>query len=310
MNCFSACLKRSPNVGDGRGSTSLPSNKPSTRSRPTKFLGYLFPRIQSEVKAVRLSGAGRMSHVLVGAALLASAGCYAKQSSQTPAVPSVAPQGSQPAEPSSSTRAQVRALGADEIPDDAALAELVGKATLDAFLPLGSYQELSISERILIGLEAAGRVLTAADGRTITWGFKSGEANLQSVIIADKTGRLELVAVVNDVLRRTDGKSGAVMSVTEYEKKSKRYGREPHVVVFARDSASLKTAYPLLSRWMQANLLGFNTSCAVHAAACALMSDIDLSTDAYIASDGGANRVKVAVPDLPAASVPLEGFTQ
>lgn len=311
MNCFSVRLKRSPRVGEGRGSTSLPNNQASTRSPPTKFLGCLFARIPSEVETVRLYGfARRMSHVLLGAALLASAGCYARQSSQMPAVPSLAPQGSQPAEHSSSTTTQVRGLRSDEIPDDAALAELVGKATLGAFLQLGSYLELSIADRILVGLEAGGRVLPAADGQTITWGFKYREANLQSVIIADKTGRLELVAVVNDVIRLTHGKSGAVMSVAEYEKEAKRYGLEPHVLMFARDNASLKTAYPLMKRWMQANLLGFNTSCATRAGACALMSDIRLPTDAYIASGGGAAPVHVAVPDLPAAPVPLEKFTQ
>lgn len=205
---------------------------------------------------------------------------------------------------------QIRALKSEAAPNEEAIEQLVGGATVGSSAQRVSYPQMPISDRIFAGLEAAARVLTAADGHTITWGFKYREANLQSVVIADKTGRLELAAVVDDILSLTDGKSDKYASVAEYEKRVKRYGLQPRVIVFARDQASLAAAYPMLKRWMQANLLGFNTSCEKHAVACKLMPDINPPTDVYLASDGGGPPVKTAVPDLPAAPIPLEAFVQ
>ena len=202
------------------------------------------------------------------------------------------------------------ALKPEDAPDEGALKQLVGTATLGSSVQLVNYPEMPVSDRILAGLQAAGRVMATSDGSTVTWGFKYEEANLQSVIIADKAGRLELAAVVDDILGLTYGKSGTYASVAECEKRTKRQGLRPRVIVFARDQASLVTAYPLLKRWMQANLLGFNGSCAAHAAACALMRDLDLPADVYLAPGAGSAPVKVATPDLPAAQIPLEAFTQ
>ncbi len=58
------------------------------------------------------------------------------------------------------------------------------------------------------------------------------------------------------------------------------------------------------------NLLGFNTSCAKRAAACALMPSIEVRTEAYLSSGKDAAPVKTDVPNLPAAAIPLEAFTQ
>lgn len=205
---------------------------------------------------------------------------------------------------------QVRALKSEEAPDEEVIKQLVGNETPGSSVQLVDYPEMSISDRILVGLEAAGRVLTTAEGQVIAWGFKYKEANLQSVVITDKTGRLELAAVVDDILGLTNGRSDTYSSVAEYEKRVKRDGLQPRVIVFVRDQDSLVATYPLLKRWMQANLLGFNTSCEKHAVACALMPAIGLPTDVYLASDGGGVPVKAAVPDLPAAPIPLEAFTQ
>ncbi|WP_156880603.1 hypothetical protein [Thermomonas fusca] len=201
-------------------------------------------------------------------------------------------------------------LKLEDAPDEGALKQLVGTATLGSSVGLVNYPEMHVSDRILAGLQAAGRVMATSDGSTVTWGFKYEEANLQSVVIADKTGQLELAAVVDDILGLTYGKSGTYTSVAEYEKRAKRQGLRPRVIVFARDQASLVTAYPLLRRWMQANLLGFNASCAAHAGACALMPDLDLPTDVYLTPGAGSAPVRVTTPDLPAASIPLEAFTQ
>lgn len=204
---------------------------------------------------------------------------------------------------------RVDALGSTEAPDEGALRQLVGSATTGSSVQLLNYPEMPVSDRLLAGLEAAGRVLTAADGQTITWGFKHEEANLQSVVIADRAGQLELAVVVDDVVRlKLDG-AKADVSVAQYRGRVARLGVQPRVVVFARDPASLEKAYPLLMRWLQADLLGFNTSCAKHAASCALLPEIDLPTDAYLSPAAGELPVRTALPKLTVANIPLAEFT-
>lgn len=201
----------------------------------------------------------------------------------------------------------------DWAPNEDELKRLVGNATVGSLALRGGYDPTApVSDRILDGFEAAPTALTTTDGQVITWGFKYKEANFQSVVIADAAGRLELAAAVTDVVRLTDWSRGAdkITSIVAYQEAVKRLNSQPHVALFARDQAALEASSPLFMRWMQANLLGFNTSCAKHAVACALMPDIDVPIDAYIASGRGAAPVKMAVPDLPAAPIPLDAFTQ
>lgn len=205
---------------------------------------------------------------------------------------------------------RVAALGPTQAPDEGALRQLVGSATTGSSVQLLNYPQMPVSDRLLAGLEAAGRVLTTADGQTITWGFKHEEANLQSVVIADKAGQLELAAVVDDVVRLNLGGAKADVSVAQYRARVARLGMQPRVVVFARDQARLEKAYPLLVRWLQASLLGFNTSCARHAASCALLREIDLPTEAYLSPGAGELPARTALPKLPVASIPLAKFTQ
>ena len=209
------------------------------------------------------------------------------------------------------TTIQVKSVGPGDAPDEDALKQLVGSATQDATVQLVNYPDLLLSSRILHGFEAASRMLTTMDGQVINWGFKDQEANLQSVAISDAAGRLELVAVVDDVLDLVSVQ-GTVRfnSVADYQRAAKKDGAEPHVVLVVRDQAALKAAYPLFKSWMQANLLGFNTSCAKRAAACALMPSIEVRTEAYLSSGKDAAPVKTDVPNLPAAAIPLEAFTQ
>lgn len=253
----------------------------------------------------------KTSHpLLLLAAMLSGASCGAKSGTR----PDIAlsPASGVPASQAfpRPENAPVRALRPDEAPDEMAVAKLLGKDTTCASLQLRNLPDALLVDRVFAGLEAAGRVLTLEDGRTVTWGFKHREANLQTVLITAEDGGLELVAVVDDVLSLTAGASDAYPSVEEYERKISQLRLEPRVVGIARDQASLIAAYPLLKRWMQANLLGFNSSCEKHAAACALMPDIHLPIDVYLAAKGGSVPVKVVTPDLPAASIPLEAFTR
>lgn len=241
----------------------------------------------------------------------ASAGCSAQTDAQSSAASPAAQPEAPPATVQQPAAMQVKSVGPGEAPDEDALKELVGSATQGATVQLSYYPELPLSDRILQGFEAGYRALTTEDGQVINWGFKHEEANLQSVAISDGAGHLAMVAAVDDVkglltARGTDRFS----SVADYQQAVKKSGTEPHVVLLARDQAALEKAYPLFKSWMRANLLGFNTSCAKHAAACALMSGIEVRTDAYISSGPDAAPVKAALPQLAAAPIPPEAFRQ
>ena len=241
----------------------------------------------------------------------ASGGCSAQTDAQSSAA-SAAPQPqAPPATVPPPAAMQVKSVGPGEAPDEDALKTLVGSATQGAAVQLSNYPELPLSDRILQGFEAGYRALTTEDGQVINWGFKYEEANLQSVAISDGAGRLAMVAAVDDVkallsARGTDRFS----SVADYQQALKKSGTEPHVVLLARDQAALEAAYPLFRSWMDANLLGFNTSCAKHAAACALLPGIQVRTDAYISSGPDAAPVKATLPRLAAAPIPPEAFRQ
>ena len=139
---------------------------------------------------------------------------------------------------------RVDALDPAEAPDEGALRQLVGSATTGSSVQLLNYPEMPVSDRLLAGLEAASRVLTTADGQTITWGFKHGEANLQSVVIADRAGQLELAAVVDDVVRLNLDGAKADVSMAQYRGRVARRGLQPRVIVFARDRVRLEKAIP------------------------------------------------------------------
>ena len=241
----------------------------------------------------------------------ASGGCSAQTDTQPPAATPVAQPASRPAPAQPGAAIRVKSVGPGEAPDEAALKTLVGNATQVASVQLANYPELPLSDRILQGFEAGYRALTTEDGRTINWGFKHEEANLQSVAIADSAGNLLMVAAVDDVPDLVSARGeDRFSSLGDYQQAVKKSGTEPHVVLLARDQAALEAAYPLFRSWMDANLLGFNTSCAKHPAACALLPGIDVRTDAFVSSGADAAPVKAALPQASAARVPPEAFRQ
>lgn len=241
----------------------------------------------------------------------ASSGCSAQTDAQPSAASPAVQSESRPASAQPPAAMRVKSVGPGEAPDEDALKTLVGSATQVATVQLTNYPELPLSDRILQGFEAGYRALTTEDGQVINWGFKHEEANLQSVAISDSAGNLVMVAAVDDVRGLVSARGeDRFSSVADYQQAVKKSGTEPHVVLLARDQAALEAAYPLFRSWMDANLLGFNTSCAKHAAACALMSDIEVHTDAYVSSGVDAAPVKAAVPQVAAAPIPPEAFRQ
>lgn len=168
-----------------------------------------------------------------------------------------------------------------------------------------------VSDRILDGFEAGPTLLVTAEGSSIRWGFKYQEGSIESVVIGDKSGQLKLLAAVDGMSRLTSLSSSPINTMSDYEQRQKRSGMFPSVTVFVHDDGDLKASTPLLKRWLQANLMGFNTDCSKPdlAGACKLAEQIVISTTAYVIT-GHGNLRSVSVPDVKAASVSLKLFVQ
>jgi hypothetical protein len=209
---------------------------------------------------------------------------------------------------SASTTAPAKAVLSD-VPDQDAVEAFTRKAELN--FPNYGEGKMPVSDRILDGFEAAPAQLALTDGSSIRWGFKNQEANLQSVVINDRSRQLALLAAVDGVTRLTSRSGSPIGEMANYEKAVKRSGMDPSVTIFVHDKDALKAYLPLLKRWLQADLMGFNADCSKPnlAGACKLAEQIAISTTVYvIAADGNLRSVKV--PDGKASSVPLKSFVQ
>lgn len=196
--------------------------------------------------------------------------------------------------------------------DDKAVKALTDGAKME-FTDNGEQGKVLISDRIFDGFQAGPWQVVIANGSALRWGFKYGEANIESVAIDDKRGHLKLLAAVGNVSRLTSvfGDQSPVESMTQYEGIVKRSGLEPVANVFVRDEADLKTYLPLLKRWLQADLMGLIGDCskAELADACKLAEQIAIPTKAYLIAPEGSLH-SIMVPDVKAASVPIKPFVQ
>lgn len=169
----------------------------------------------------------------------------------------------------------------------------------------------AVSDRILEGFEAAPSRLVLADGSSVRWGFKNHEANLQSVAISDKSGRLKLLAAVNGVVRLIRMSGTPIGDMAQYKQAVERSGTEPSVIVFVHDGSEWESSLPLLKRWLQANLLGFNADCGKSNldGACKLAEQIVIPATVYATTaEGSLHHVNAS--DVKAAAVPLQSFIQ
>lgn len=232
----------------------------------------------------------RLVSVVLLASCLYSAGCTAGAGVSTSAV------------------APVKSVLSD-VPDQ----DKVEAFTRKAELKFADYQEgnVPVSDRILDGFEAAPSQLALSDGSSIRWGFKNEEANLQSVVISDASGQLKLLAAVDGITRLTRRSAAPIDEMAGYDKAAKRSGMDPSVVVFVHDEGDLAASLPLLKRWLQADLMGFNADCARPdmVSACRLAEQIAISTKVYVIAADGKLR-SINTPDAKAASLPLKSFVQ
>ncbi|RAP58165.1 hypothetical protein BTJ49_04060 [Oleiagrimonas sp. MCCC 1A03011] len=198
----------------------------------------------------------------------------------------------------------------ERVPDARVLRAWIGGTNLGAIAPDAENADVAIADRVLDGFEAGTSGLATHDGRFVTWGFKFGEGNQQSVAVYDSDGRMMLAVIVSNVVRLDDGVTPAIRSMKVYRERIRRAGARPHVLVFAPNRAKLEAAFPLFARWLQADLLGFNADCTRTREVCALAARVRIPVRAFIAWGGDALPRRTTVPSIPAAPIPLADFVQ
>lgn len=166
--------------------------------------------------------------------------------------------------------------------------------------------------------DPARRLATPAAGQ-IYWGWQEGQAFVRSVALYDQTGELRLAAAVDDLPQLYSRHPNRTITTSEEYLallvKQAGWGSHPSVVLFARGAEDLTTHLPLFRRWLQAAMLGFSVDCsdASAAAACGFAEQVDVPTAAFdidCLQQDRPERCHIAVPDAPAAAVPLEQFVQ
>ncbi|WP_049622658.1 hypothetical protein [Frateuria defendens] len=200
-----------------------------------------------------------------------------------------------------------------ELPNDKVIQAFAGGAQAE-FPGESKAGAVSLYDRIMDGFELGPQRLVLGDGSAIYWGAKYQEAFLQSVIISDATGKIRLLATVDNITAIARGSKPLATSMEQYQeklKKAERDGSSPLVSVFVRDERDLAGYMPYLKRFVQASLLGFNAHCDKSpgmAQACELAGQIDIPLRLYALSGSKPVTHALSVPDVAAASVPLESF--
>lgn len=194
-------------------------------------------------------------------------------------------------------------------PDEADIEHLLGKAAMT--LP-GDDGDALVSDRILDGFEAAAPPLRLDSGDVIYWGFKYQEGGAESVAIYDAQHQLRLVAAVDGITRVTVLGKPHLESLADYHRAVEESGSDPSVSVFVRNEADLKKYLPLLERWLQADLLGFNMDCAQAGMArvCALAENIRIPMQAFAVGSGGDKARPLTIPVVKPSTVPIKFFQQ
>jgi hypothetical protein len=178
----------------------------------------------------------------------------------------------------------------------------------------------AVADRIVMGFEQdPPRKLKLDDGSVIYWGWQEGQAFIKSIAVYDPEGRLRLVGAVDDIpqlfSRRSDRAIANEKDYQELLSKQAGWGSSPSVALFVEEAPALETYYPLVKRWLQAAMLGFNADCSKpgQAPTCAFVQQVTVPTVAYsLKCDKAAvvNQCALPIPDVPAASIELQEFRQ
>lgn len=191
--------------------------------------------------------------------------------------------------------------------------------TAQVVLP-GAEKPSSVVARIVDGFEQdPPRMTRLPDGSAIYWGWQEGQPSVQSIAIYDNSGRLRLVGAMKDIPVLYSWRSGqGISSEREYRAyldEVATWGASPAVTLFVEDAGALEAYYPMVQRWLQAAMLGFNVDRdqAQIGAACAFVATVSIPANAYSLScgdPGPVNHCSLPVPALPAADIDLSRFHQ
>lgn len=179
---------------------------------------------------------------------------------------------------------------------------------------------VSLQQRILVGLQQdPPRHLRLNTIGTIYWGWQQGQAFVQSVVIYNDNNELRLVAAVNDIpglySRRSKRKIVDAEGYQQLLRKYQSWGSKPSVVVFAQEAEDFDRYLPLVQRWLQAAMLGFNVDCSDIdiAASCRCAETLSVPVTAYRLNCNTQNiteKCGYSLPTTRALSVPLSLFRQ
>lgn len=194
---------------------------------------------------------------------------------------------------------------------------LVGVAKVT--LP-GDSNAVSVEKRLLTGFQQQPpKNLRLDNNVTIYWGWQEGQAFVKSIAVYDPDGALRVVGAVDDIPALYNRRSKrTIADANEYQKLVRKYaswGSEPSVVLFAQKAPDFDAYLPLVQRWLQAAMLGFNVDCSETeiAPACAFAEKVTLPIVAYQLDCKTPNSIEQcshSLPDTQALSIPLELFTQ
>jgi len=127
-------------------------------------------------------------------------------------------------------------------------------------------------------------------GNTLYWGFQPHNATLQSLVIVDRQGTVQLVGAVDGIyLGLPEGKA-----VPQVEP-------DAQIALFVRDAQALQQNLPAIRGWAAASVLGFNVDCNKPGAAarCSAAETIALPLHTYDLRCGQKIHGKVLVNRCP-----------
>jgi hypothetical protein len=209
-----------------------------------------------------------------------------------------------------------KGAGDSSVPKNVAISAFAGDA-LYAFPSDYADGPAKIGDRVSDGFQAAPSSLKLTDGSSISWGFKYQEPYFESFVIADSENEIRLIAAVTNIVRLTGYSSGPIKTMAEYENAVKASMVDgSSVILFVRDEKFIANYMPLVRRWIQADLLGFNVDCGSQklAQVCQVAEKIEIPIMAYRICESNSGKQKnikqVAVPAVKAADIPIKLFQQ
>ncbi len=175
------------------------------------------------------------------------------------------------------------------------LLDFLGK---DRHMPLGRGETLE--ERALRGLNITPLPQAFVPGNwTLNWGIEPHNAQVQTVVWRDKTGKVVALALVDGLYARGEGQT--------------QLPKDAQIRLFLRDPQRLASLAPSLQAWAAADALGMNVDCSgAKGTACAHWSGYSMPVQAYRlpCASGNLNRCRLPMPKSQGAVPSLELFHQ